>query len=116
MSTYKTSSNDDINYDDMQQTWISKITTTIKNNESTVKFIETKPRMPIKQGFKPFGTFMAFDQDTYLQPKYVDLNYTPSAGFKKINNSHLYMYRTDKHNRDVIKSVMYDLLLLDNKI
>lgn len=115
MSTYNTSNNDGINFDGVQQTWMSKITGTTKNNESTAKFIGAKSKIADKPQFKPFGTFMSFDQDIYLQPKYVDLNYTPSAGFKKINNSHLYMYRTDKHNQDVIKSVMNDLLLLDNK-
>lgn len=65
--------------------------------------------------FQPYGTFMDFSKPVYQDARICDLKYTPSAGFKKINNQDLFILKNEKHNNAVIKSALDDFIFIDKQ-
>ncbi len=65
--------------------------------------------------FQPYGTFMDFSQPVYQDARICDLRYTPSSGFKKINNQDLFILKNEKHNNAIIKSALEDFIIIDKQ-
>jgi hypothetical protein len=99
------------NYVANQTCWISQMNKRFLNNPEMQKYLHTKNNIsPIsKIHFQPYGTFMDFADPVYQDARICDLKYTPSAGYKKINNQDLFILKNKKENESIIKSALKDL-------
>lgn len=109
----------EINYPVNQACWIRQMNKRFLNTPGIQDYIYTKRinnhYLPLnaKILFQPYGTFMDFSQPVYQDARICDLRYTPSAGFKKINNQDLFIIKNEKHNNSVIKSALEDFVIID---
>lgn len=117
--TITTSGDDTItehmNYPTNQACWIKQLNTRFLNNPEMQKYLRTKHNIlpTAKIAYQPYGTFMDFSKPVYQDARICDLRYTPSAGFKKINNQDLFILKNEKHNNAVIKSALDDFIIVD---
>ena len=106
-------------YTTNQTCWIRQLNSRFLNNPVMHDYIRTKRTnnhyLPLtaKIPFQPYGTFMDFSKPVYQDARICDLKYTPSAGFKKINNQDLFILKNEKHNNAVIKSALNDFAFID---
>ena len=106
-------------YKTNQACWIRQMNTRFLNNPAMHDYIRTKRDnnhyLPLtaKIPFQPYGTFMDFSKPVYQDARICDLKYTPSAGFKKINNQDLFILKNEKHNNAVIKSALDDFVIVN---
>lgn len=113
------SATDYTDYKTNQACWIRKMNTRFLNNPAMHDYIRTKRDnnlyfpLNAKIPFQPYGTFMDFSQPVYQDARICDLRYTPSTGFKKINNQDLFILKNEKHNNAIIKSALDDFIVID---
>ena len=106
-------------YKTNQTCWIRQMNTRFLNNPTMHDYIRTKRDnnhyfpLTAKIPFQPYGTFMDFSKPVYQDARICDLKYTPSAGFKKINNQDLFILKNEKHNNSIIKSALDDFIVID---
>ena len=106
-------------YKTNQTCWIRQMNTRFLNNPAMHDYIRTKRDnnhyfpLTAKIPFQPYGTFMDFSKPVYQDARICDLKYTPSAGFKKINNQDLFILKNEKHNNSIIKSALDDFIVID---
>jgi hypothetical protein len=106
-------------YKTTQACWIRQMNTRFLNNPHMHEYIQTKRDnnlyfpLNAKIPFQPYGTFMDFSQPVYQDARICDLRYTPSTGFKKINNQDLFILKNEKHNNAIIKSTLDDFIVID---
>lgn len=109
------------NYTTNQACWLRQLNSRFLNNQSMHDYIRTKSDnnhyLPLtaKIPYQPYGTFMDFSKPVYQDARICDLRYTPSAGFKKINNQDLFIIKNEKHNNAVIKSALEDFIIIDKQ-
>ena len=119
MASNIASSTDYTDYPTNQACWINQLNARFLNNPRMHDYIRTKRinnhYLPLtaKIPFQPYGTFMDFSQPVYQDARICDLKYTPSAGFKKINNQDLFILKNEKHNNSIIKSALEDFIVID---
>ena len=108
-------------YKNNQKCWIRQMNTRFLNNSAMHEYIQTKRAnnlffpLNAKILYQPYGTFMDFSQPIYQDARICDLRYTPSAGFKKINNQDLFILKNKKHNNAVIKSALDDFVIVNKQ-
>lgn len=117
-----------------KKSWLVRLSKTVLNTDKIMDYAQTRPKYylpsPDKPLFyQPYGTFMDFSQEVYLDPKYVNLKY-PAAGSsydsglsyinngetgktgnnknKKLDNLDAYLIRTDLKNQALIRAVLTD--------
>jgi hypothetical protein len=111
----------EMTYPANQECWIHQMNKQFLNNPNMYEYIRTKRTnnhyLPLnaKIPYQPYGTFMDFSQPVYQDARICDLRYTPSAGFKKINNQDLFIIKNKKHNDSVIKSALADFVIIDKQ-
>ncbi len=111
----------EMNYPANQACWIRQLNTRFLNNPKLKEYIQTKRDNNLyltlngKIPYQPYGTFMDFSQPVYQDARICDLRYTPSTGFKKINNQDLFIIKNEKHNNSVIKAALEDFIIIDKQ-
>lgn len=129
--TYMNPTTNDYNkdYPANKKSWLVRLSKTVLNTDKIMNYAQTRPKYylpgPGKPLFyQPYGTFLDFSQDVYLDPKYVNLKY-PAAGASydaganvtnnrntkknKLNNLDAYLIRTELKNQALIRSVLNSL-------
>jgi hypothetical protein len=111
----------EMNYPVNQACWIRQMNKQFLNNPKLKEYIQTKRDnnhyLPLngKIHYQPYGTFMDFSQPVYQDARICDLRYTPSTGFKKINNQDLFIIKNEKHNNSIIKAALEDFVIIDKQ-
>lgn len=98
-----------------QACWIRQLNSRFFNNQNFVQnFMRTKHNIlpTAKIAYQPYGTFMDFSKPVYQDARICDLRYTPSAGFKKINNQDLFIIKNEKYNNSIIKAALGDYVII----
>jgi hypothetical protein len=121
-----------------KKSWLVRLSKTVLNTDKIMDYARTRPKYflpsPDKPLFyQPYGTFMDFSQESYLDPKYINQKY-PAAGSsydagvnvtrngmnghnrynknnsknKKLDNLDAYLIRTDLKNQALIRTVLND--------
>lgn len=103
------------NYTTNQLCWISQLNKRFLNNPEMQNYLRTKHNIlpTSKIFFQPYGTFMDFAEPVYQEARICDLKYTPSVGYKKINNQDLFILKNKKQNESIIKSALEDFVIID---
>lgn len=104
-------------YSTNQSCWIRQLNKQFLNNPEYHKYLQTKHNIlpTSKIAYQPYGTFMDFSHPVYQDSRICDLRYTPSAGFKKINNQDLFILKNKKHNNAIIKSALDDFVIVSKQ-
>jgi len=117
----------DMDYPANKKSWLVRLSKTILNTDKIMNYAQTRPKYYLPSPgkplfYQPYGTFMDFSQDVYLEPKYINLKY-PAAGASydagnnnnyknikkiKLDNLDAYLIRTELKNHALIKSVLND--------
>jgi hypothetical protein len=105
------------NYTTNQLCWISQLNKRFLNNPEMQKYLRTKHNIlpTAKMQYAPYGTFMDFADPVYQDARICDLKYTPSVGYKKINNQDLFILKNQKKNESIIKSALDDFVKVDKQ-
>ncbi len=95
-----------------KKSWITNISNHILNNDNLMKYANTKHKFimpgPLKTNFyQPYGTFMDFSSNVYLEPKIYNLKFNPATDVN-INNLDDFLLKTEIKNQALIKSVLND--------
>ncbi len=127
------SSSDDTPIDktSAHKSWLVRVTKQVLNMDDSLKFVNTKPGYYIPTPshplfYQPYGTFMDFGQDVYLNPKYVDLKYNPDSAYPSSNihnvtnssNSHIesQSYKTNNLDAYLLKNELKNISLIKSSI